>query len=143
MEESIKKLARLKQEVQDLKDEVEYTRGLLATSFLGRLLEEKTKLLTDAKNRLRETEAFVRDMALAQFAATGERHPHAAVTVVNLTVLTYRPEDALEYCRQHLPNALKLNVRAFEKVAKVADLDFVTIETEPSTRISKDLSEYV
>lgn len=45
--------------------------------------------------------------------------------------------------RQHLPKALKLDKRVFEKVAGVLDLDFVIISEVPSTRVDRDLSVYL
>jgi hypothetical protein len=50
---------------------------------------------------------------------------------------------ALIYCRQHLPNALKLDARAFEKAAKVIPLSFVDVVETPKATIATDLSEYL
>jgi hypothetical protein len=90
-----------------------------------------------------ETEDTVRTLAVEFYNTTGDKAAHDAVTVRVYTTLTYEPSEALDYCREHLPKALKLDKTAFEKVAKVADLDFVEIAEEPRATIAQDLSAYL
>jgi len=85
----------------------------------------------------------VRNAALAEYQVMGNKQPHPAVKVVLATVLDYDPADALTYCREHLPKALKLDKRTFERAAKAIEPGFVTIEQEPRTRIAKDLSAHL
>ena len=73
----------------------------------------------------------------------GKSEIHPAIQIKEYTVLEYDEKSALDYCRQHLPKALKLVKKPFEAVAKVAELDFVTIRKEPRATIKRDLSEYV
>jgi hypothetical protein len=60
-----------------------------------------------------------------------------------LTKIEYDTARALTYAREHLPQALKLDAREFEKVAKVLKLDFVTTHEEPQATIATDLSKYL
>jgi hypothetical protein len=77
------------------------------------------------------------------FDETGKTHPHPAVTIKQFTVLVYTADDALEYAREHLPQALKLDKHVFERVAKAAQPPFVLFTKEPRATIARDLSEYV
>ena len=58
-------------------------------------------------------------------------------------VLEYKDEDAINYAREHLPGALKLNKRVFKKAAQAVAMDFVAILQEPRATIARDLSKYL
>ena len=88
-------------------------------------------------------ETEVRDQALAAYATTGDKAPHPAVKIKIYTMLDYEPADALDYAREHLPQALEVIKRTFEKAAKVLELDFVDFTEEPRATIARDLSEYL
>jgi len=90
-----------------------------------------------------ETEDQVRALAVDFYTATGDKRAHGAVTVKVFRDLVYDEVMALIYCRQHLPNALKLDARAFEKAAKVIPLSFVDVVETPKATIATDLSEYL
>lgn len=57
-------------------------------------------------------------------------------------VLTYDQDKALAYCREHLPKALRLDAKVFEKAAAVLDLDFVTVEESWMPTVATDLSAW-
>jgi len=123
-----------------------YLAGLeaeLQMSVLGQQIDRAKRLLNVAREDATDAEDRVRDVALEAYEHTQDKQPHPAVKVVMSTVLTYLNDHALVYCRTHLPQALRLDKRKFEKVAKVAELDFVDITTEPATRISRDLSQWL
>ena len=90
-----------------------------------------------------ETEATVRELAVDFYNTTGDKRAHEVVTVKVYDVLEYDPTVALNYCREHLPNALKLDARAFEKAAKAIPLAFVEIVETPKATIASDLSAYL
>ena len=90
-----------------------------------------------------ETEATVRALAVDFYTATGDKRAHEAVTVKVFRDLVYDEVMALIYCRQHLPNALKLDTRAFEKAAKAIPLAFVEFTETPKATIASDLSAYL
>ena len=96
-----------------------------------------------AKANVLSAEAEVREQALAIHAETSERTPHPAVKIKMYTILIYEFADAFDYAREHLPQALKLNRRRFDKAAKVLELDFIDIEQEPRATIARDLSKYL
>jgi len=125
-----------KQEILELENE-------LAETSLGQRLVRARELLGVARADVTDAVDEVQARALGAYEATGNKVPHPAVKVALFTVLDYAPGDALEYARLHLPKALKLDKRTFEKMAKVIEPDFVTISQEPRVRIARDLSAYL
>lgn len=113
----------------------------LRLGSLEAFLETAEADVTDAENRIRAA-------ALDAFAETGDKHPHPAVGI-QMTRLEYDTAEAIQFCRRAAPNAIKLDKRAFERIARVGkdaggpfDLDFVTIHKEPQATIARDLSAY-
>ena len=115
----------------------------IAATPLGQRLARCRDLLGTARMDKADAEERVRNAALQAHHATGNRRPHPAVQVILSTVLSYDPQAALDYCRLHLPKALTLDRRKFEKAAKVLELPFVTVGQMPATRIASDLTEYL
>jgi NAD+--asparagine ADP-ribosyltransferase len=142
LDELIQKLAYHRNIEAEYKQEIEDVKAEIKASY-GHILERVESLLGVAKADVADAEADVRKAALATYGENGEKQVHPAVTVKVFTVLDYSLSDALEYARQHLPKALKLDKRSFEKVAKAAELDFVAVSEEPRATISRDLSNYL
>ena len=107
----------------------------------GVALGKAEKCLWDARAAAALADTEVRRLAVADSDDGAEGHP--AAKVVESTVLGYAISDAIGYCRKHLPKALSLKKRDFEKAAKVLELDFVTFRKEPVVRIARDLSEWL
>jgi len=107
----------------------------------GDALAKAKGCLFDAGAARALADAAVRSLAVADADGDGEGHPGAPV--VETTILGYAISDAIDYCLKHLPKALSLKKRDFEKVAKVLELDFVTIRKEPTVRIKRDLSAWL
>ena len=89
---------------------------------------------------LAEAEAALREAGLAKFLATGDKAPFPGVAIKMITRLTYDPVAAKLWGYKH-EMALKLDVVAFEKMAKAGPLDFVVITQEPQCQIAQDLSK--
>lgn len=128
--------AKCKADVADIQAELE-------ASALWRVLTERKADLKAAQSTTSAQADYVRKLGVAAYGETGDKRVHPAVTVKVYTTLAYDPTDALDYARKHLPGALKLDKRAFEKVAKVAGLDFVEVDQEPRVTIARDLSQYI
>jgi len=121
-------LGELEQEIQEVVQE-----------RYGHKLERRRSLLSTAKDDLDDAETLVRQAALDNYAREGTKKPHAAVQIKLYTVLDYDPGEAIKLA---LPGTLKLDKKAFEKVAKVMPIDFVTIGKEPRATVAKDLSRF-
>ncbi|MBM3155593.1 MAG: hypothetical protein FJ008_09770 [Chloroflexi bacterium] len=131
-----------KVEAEYLQEIAEIDKELAATP-LGQRLARCKELLGVARLDKADAEDVVRNAALQVYEATGDKQPHPAVKVVMSTVLYYDQGAALDYCRQHLSKALKLDRGEFEKAAKVIEPEFVIISQMPTTRIASDLTAYL
>ncbi len=86
------------------------------------------------------TEDRLRELTLLAYAETGNKTPAPGVGIREVTKLSYDPQDAFAWAIQHTI-ALKLDVIAFVKIAKVSPPDFVEVTTEPQATISHNLDE--
>lgn len=79
--------------------------------------------------------------------SAGDKHPHPATTIRQATKLNYDERQAIAWCIEHLPQALKLDSRLFEKharaVAATDPIPFVEIASEAQVAIATDLSAYL
>ena len=114
----------------------------VAETAWGKESQRVKAALSDVSAEIAEADQLLRGLALDVFNATDNKHPHPAVTVKMFIVLRYDPDKALDFARDHLPKALKLDKRTFERAAKAIEPDFVTIAKEPKATIDKDLSEW-
>ena len=83
-------------------------------------------------------ETKLRDLTLQAYAETGNKAPALGVGIRERTVLTYDGKVAFDWAKSH-KMALQLDKKAFEKIAKVSDLDFVDVATEPIATIATTL----
>ena len=97
-------------------------------------IENTTHLLKECAT----AEVTLRDMTLAAYHKTGDKHPVPGVDVRLIQQMNYDTAEALTWAMDKRL-ALKLDVNAFEKVAKVIRLDFVTIIEMPQATIASDL----
>lgn len=112
-------------------------------SVFGNRRRALQQRVDDAQAEADVLDAQIRIVALEEHAVTGVKQVHPAVMVKGFTTLSYDQDAALEYCREHLPKALKLHVPTFKKAAKVLDLDFVTISTTAKATVRRDLSAWL
>ena len=143
LNEMVNQLAACRLAEANAKEQIARLDRELEGTPTGQMLCHARGDLLEARDRLAIADANIRAAATHNFKETGEKAPHPAVKVVMSTVLYYINYHALEYCREHLPQALKLDKHGFEKAAKVLELDFVDITQEPAVRIAKDLTPYV
>ena len=73
----------------------------------------------------------INSLTLEAYQQTGDKKPAPGVGVRVYTNYVYDQNEAISYCRQELPAALKLDKRSFEKYVKgvqeVKPLEFVTV----------------
>ena len=85
-----------------------------------------------------DEEAVLRALTLQAYAETGDKAPAVGVGIRERTVLTYDGKVAFDWAKAH-KMALKLDSKAFEKIAKADPPDFVKITTEPQATIATEL----
>jgi len=139
----VRKLAQARTVVTEHQSKIAALEAEIAASPAGQELASNKIYLKIEKETMNIVEDRVRSEALAAYAETGDKTPHPDAKIALSTVLAYEQVDALGYARAHLPQALKLDIKAFENAAKVLGLDFVTITKEPRVKISRDLSAHL
>jgi hypothetical protein len=141
MYDGIRVLADARRAREQAKEDVDRIKAEIEAQF-GDALRRAHEVLEEASLAVAAIDEVTRAFAVDWFNATDDKKPHPAVTVKMYTILEYDPAVALDYCTKHLPKALRLDRRAFEKVAKVLEPDFVTFCVEPRATILSKLEEY-
>ena len=143
---AVQKLAearRLEAGAKELLSEIESEIEDMIDEKFGRSLKAAKLYLGDVRLQSALADTSLRNLAVAVFVGPSNQSGHPGAKVVESTVLGYAMSDAIDYCREHLPQALSLKKRDFEKAAKVLELDFVTFRKEPTVRIPRDLSRWL
>jgi hypothetical protein len=149
------RVENLAQARRALKDEQDNLSGLEAEieAVFGKRLELAKAQLDTAKVDVQDAEGVVRAEALALYGQDGNKRPHPKVQIKVYRVYRYDEAEALNFARVYMPDALKLNKRAFEKAARGLEgmdlgevtgqlAEVVTIRDDPRATISKDLGGY-
>jgi hypothetical protein len=84
---------------------------------------------------LEQAEATLRQLAVERYQATSQKILAPGVKVRERIRLTYDPQTALTWATAHRL-ALRLDVTAFEQLARVTPLAFVRRHTEPQSTLS-------
>ncbi|MCK5236292.1 MAG: hypothetical protein KAR06_04825 [Deltaproteobacteria bacterium] len=92
----------------------------------------------DTENAVSEAEAQLRELTLNAWVATGNKAPAPGVGIREMIRLVYDEQIAFDWAKSH-KIALKLDSKAFEKIAKASPLDFVKVLTETQATISPKL----
>lgn len=143
MKDVIAKLAYTRKVEAEYKAEIAQADAAIKETSEWKYLEQRREYLKTVQADVADAEIKVRKEALDIFAETGNNIPHPAVKIKRYTVLDYKEADAIEYAREHLPEALKLVRGVFKNAAKVVKMDFVAIRQEPRATIARNLSEYL
>ena len=98
------------------------------------ILEETATLEAAGKE-----ESLLREIALEVYAETGDKAPAPGVGIREMVRLVYDGKIAFDWAKAH-KIALKLDAKAFEKIAKASPLDFVQTSTEAVATISPNLA---
>lgn len=98
--------------------------------------------LTQAGANVAVLEQVLRNMTLRVFLETGNKSPVKGVGIREMTRIEYDTAVALSWALEH-KMAVKLDVSAFEKIAKTSPMGFVNIWQEPQATIATDLSGFV
>ncbi len=135
LEEQIRRVKKLRGDVVFLQ---------IAEANLKKMFLQDNQELYDTMEEVKQecavTEQILRDMTLEAFKATGNKAPAVGVGIRVVTKLIYDVGKALEWAKQH-GLALKLDVAAFEKIAKADKPDFFEVDTSPQATIATDLDK--
>ena len=131
----IKIVAELREKVREIKEQKaeSFIAWEKANSELLESIESNTAALSGHEELLRQ-------MVLETYSENGEKNPAPGVGIREYKKINYEPAVAFDWAVNH-KMALKLDVSAFEKIAKASPLEFVTITTVPQATIAADLSE--
>lgn len=114
----------------------------IAESELGQEQAKHEESLKRAKEWEAAARSALDQAVLASF--DGNKHPHPAITVKELTKLDYDPKQAREWADTNLRSALVLDAKRFEKAILATEVpDFVTVRKEQQVTVASDLSPYV
>jgi len=104
--------------------------------------ERRNKAIIDiavaTNQEVNDEEIKLRELTLQIYAQTGNKTPAPGVGIREMTRLEYDKEVAFTWAVEHTM-ALKLDVLAFEKVAKASPLDFVKVFQQPQATIARVL----
>ena len=143
MNKAVTALAYDRQIEAGCKAEVVKAEAALRATDAWQYLERQRQYLEVAQADVACATAEVRKYALDIYEATGHKSPHPAVKIKMYTMLEYNLAEALDYAREHLPKAVKLDKRAFERAAKAIEPDFVTVSQEPRASIARNLDKFI
>jgi hypothetical protein len=100
--------------------------------------------ISDATIQIDELSKQLREIALADYKATGSKKPHPAMGIRVNTKVVYDPKQAETWAKENLPTAFTFDTKFFEVYVKnVADVPCATIKQVPTATIATDLSEYL
>ena len=133
--------------VQEVQKKRELVAGLQSErDYVVREFNEKHQVLFGSLGIARqariEAEESLYDLALQVYAETGNKTPSPGVGIRVVTKLIYDAGVALLWATQH-SIALKLDIPAFEKIAKASKPDFVELSEEPQATIATDLGKEI
>ena len=111
-------VARARGIAQDAKNEIVALRDMWAIDHSDALNDEDIK-----REVVVVEEARLRELTLAIFRETGDKHPAPEVNIREVEKLEYKPENGLYWAIQH-NIALKLDTPAFEKIVKASPETF-------------------
>lgn len=152
IQDKIEQLAKARRLLKDEQDNLSTIEAEIAAAFGKRLAMVKVQL-GEAKLAAQDAEGVVRAEALDLYAQDGNKRPHPKVQIKVYRVYQYDEVEALDFARAHMPGALKLNKRAFEKAARGLEgmdlgevtgqlAEVVTIRDNPRATIARDLGGY-
>ncbi len=140
---AVRALAAARATVSRTQEAAAALREELARTKLGRQLAETEEALQNARQVEARARAELDALALMRYAAQGDKRPHPAILVREMTRLDYDAKTARDWAETNLRAALVLDYKKFERAVKqLGAPDFVRVYTEPRVTVSSDLSSY-
>lgn len=140
----VRNLAAQRALLEEAKRNEEMSQRLLDACYQSENLAKDREKRKSVEAMVEATYNALRTAAVDGYKLTGEKHPHPAVKVgIYQSVDIFDSAACLEHARLHLPQAVKLDTRAIEKVAKVMEVPGVKVAEEARATIATDLSAYL
>ena len=130
LEEAIQAVVAARMQYHTVHTQVQHLREAWATHYAPLLQDEALQ-----KQAVRQAEETLRRLAIEMYQTTGCKELAPGVRVREMTRLTYNPQDALTWAIEHRL-ALSLDVKAFDQLARVTALPFVTYWIQPQATLS-------
>jgi hypothetical protein len=130
LDEALQRVITARQQYHTVHTQVQQLREAWASQYATLLQEEALQ-----KQTVRQVEATLRTLALAVYQSTERKEIAPGIRVREMTRLIYDPQEALTWAIAH-QMALMLDVKAFEQLAKVTALPFVTRTTALQATLS-------
>lgn len=138
--EAVKQLAELKAEAAQLNNELKAeVDNLIATHRVQN--KERYDRLDELQVNIEALTNAVKEEAIKRYEATGEKKPAPGIGIRIVRKLSYSEADAIRWAMSigKPEKYLSVKKRAFEKVAKAVEPDFVTIREERQVTFATDL----
>ena len=134
MKENLKKL-------KDFREIYELRRNEMAEkkAEFEKANEDLIGVINLFQEKITESEEEIRKEALVQYEKTGEKKLDFGVGIRIMKRLNYDPKQAFSWAREH-SLALTLDKRAFEKIAKADNIEFVELTEEVMATIPKEIN---
>jgi hypothetical protein len=130
LDEAIQSVITARQQYRIVHMQVQQLREAWASQYATFLEDEALH-----KQTVHQMEATLRGLAIALYQSTDRKEIAPGVKVQEMTRLIYDPQEALTWALAH-QMALMLDVKAFEQLAKVTALPFVTRTIVPQATLS-------
>ncbi len=142
LDQKVKAVADLRQQLARVEAVQDTVQAMLADTPEYITLQAIAFQRSGIKERLEEVEDELRATAVENY--DGESVPHEAIYRVGVyKTLDYSQAEALGHCREHLPQVVKLDKRAFEKLMRAGlELAFVIVGQEYRASLKSDLSPW-
>jgi hypothetical protein len=130
LDEALQSVITARQQYHLVHTQVQQLREAWATQYATLLQDEALH-----KQTVHQVEATLRALALVIYQSTDRKEIAPGVKVREMTRLIYDPQEALTWAIAH-QMALMLDVKAFEQLARVTPLPFVTKTTALQATLS-------
>ena len=133
MKELIEKLKESRSKYNELKTQYKTDLELFKLEHEGMLSSMEREELNMA-----EFTDIISQRAIKEYNKTGIKTLYGGIGIRVMQRLEYNPTRAVEWAKKH-SIALMLDKKAFEKIAKIEDINFVTKREIPTVTIPREL----
>ena len=136
--------ASIQREIDNVSGQLQEIREVVERIPVVQQLNELSSRLSRLRKEYEQLRESIRQQCVAVYKETGEKRPHPAAEIRMYTNIIYDEKDAVAFCMERLPEALRVDKRQFKAfVLNVTAPDFVQVEKEPRCFLATDLSLFI